>query len=358
MRVLIHLLGAFVIGYIGVYYGSGVMMALCLMWLLIPVIEFALTLYFSGRVEIRLENDGMATEWGRPIRFRFIAKNPGIIPGAGIWVCLEYGHAYEEKQGRQKVFLRLGARDRQEAAIELESDLVGWIHCRVRSCRIGGPLRLFRLSRKTEQECSSALLPREYPCLIALEEERRQPGEDEAYMTRLRGENPEEVFQVREYRPGDRIRNIHWKLSARAEEWIVRDFVHPGQCRVALLADLSSKKEMGMEGLNETFSVLLSIGLALVRMQESFWLVWRDEGGEGLRRMMIEEEQSLYEGILQIYQAKLFEEKESLWSLYQELYQEEICIGINREGALYCNGKIQKRFTADAIETQLKRIDL
>ena len=74
--------------------------------------------------------------------------------------------------------------------------------------------------------------------------------------------------------------------------------------------------------------------------------------------MMIEEEQSLYEGILQIYQAKLFEEKESLWSLYQELYQEEICISINREGALYCNGKIQKRFTADAIETQLKRIDL
>ena len=37
-----------------------------------------------------------------------------------------------------------------------------------------------------------------------------------------RGNDFSEVTDIREYQPGDRIRDIHWKVSARMEEWMVK----------------------------------------------------------------------------------------------------------------------------------------
>ena len=200
-----------------------------------------------------------------------------------------------------------------------------------------------------------AVLPKEYPCFVTFEEKEEQPGEEEVYMTHLRGENPEEVFQVREYQAGDRIRNIHWKLSARAEEWIVRDFVHPGQCRLALLADLAMPQGQKTEGLNEVLAVLLSLGLAILRMQKTFWLV---EDRDGLQRIFVENEEGFYEGILQMYQAKLVSECTAIEDLYRQLYEEELCISVNRKGELLVNGQCRKRFRPETIESQLKKIYL
>lgn len=41
------------------------------------------------------------------------------------------------------------------------------------------------------------------------------------------GNDPSEVFQLREYVPGDRIRKIHWKLSSKIDQLIVRDEGQP-----------------------------------------------------------------------------------------------------------------------------------
>ena len=37
--------------------------------------------------------------------------------------------------------------------------------------------------------------------------------------------NPPEVSEIREYRPGDRMHNIHWKLSAKRDEIMVYEFI-------------------------------------------------------------------------------------------------------------------------------------
>lgn len=358
MKVLLHVLGAVIIGYIGIYYGNSLMMALCLAWILFPIIGLILAWYFSRHVKVELEAVQPIADWGQKVSFRLTAENPTWIYGASVWARLEYGHDYDGDERRRKVFLRLKAKERQAVVIECQSDLVGLVHCRVRSYQVGDPFGWFRLSRHDRREGRIAVLPKEYPCFVTFEEKEEQPGEEEVYMTHLRGENPEEVFQVREYQAGDRIRNIHWKLSARAEEWIVRDFVHPGQCRLALLADLAMPQGQKTEGLNEVLAVLLSLGLAILRMQETFWLVWRDEDRDGLQRIFVENEEGFYEGILQMYQAKLVSESTAIEDLYRQLYEEELCISVNRKGELLVNGQCRKRFRPETIESQLKKIYL
>ncbi len=50
-----------------------------------------------------------------------------------------------------------------------------------------------------------------------------------------------EVRDVREYRLGDAIRDVHWKLSSKAEELLVRDFSGGSSDRTIIYCDLSAR---------------------------------------------------------------------------------------------------------------------
>lgn len=46
--------------------------------------------------------------------------------------------------------------------------------------------------------------------------------DSDEYSMRHPGDDPSETFALREYVPGDRVRSIHWKLTEKTGEVIVR----------------------------------------------------------------------------------------------------------------------------------------
>ena len=54
---------------------------------------------------------------------------------------------------------------------------------------------------------------------------RRYFGEAESYDDFQPGTDVSQIFDVREYRPGDRLQRIHWKLSAKSDGLLVRETV-------------------------------------------------------------------------------------------------------------------------------------
>ena len=67
--------------------------------------------------------------------------------------------------------------------------------------------------------------------------DRPQARELEASVAAPRSGSGNELFGVREYRPGDPLRRIHWRSSARHGELIVREYEPPGVQTVGILCD-------------------------------------------------------------------------------------------------------------------------
>ena len=67
--------------------------------------------------------------------------------------------------------------------------------------------------------------------------ERLQVRELEANLAAPRAGSGTEMFGVREYRPGDPLRRIHWRSSARHGELIVREFEPPGVQTLGIFCD-------------------------------------------------------------------------------------------------------------------------
>jgi uncharacterized protein (DUF58 family) len=91
---------------------------------------------------------------------------------------------------------------------------------------------MFRSRRRSPDEEVALVLPR-----FATLERRPQTLELEASVASPRAGSGTELFGVREYRPGDSLRRIHWRSSARHGELVVREYEPPGVQTLGIFCD-------------------------------------------------------------------------------------------------------------------------
>jgi uncharacterized protein (DUF58 family) len=96
------------------------------------------------------------------------------------------------------------------------------------------PLGIFR-SRHFCADTEVALVLPRFTSLVA----RPQTRELEASLAAPRAGSGTELFGVREYRPGDALRRIHWRSSARHGELVVREYEPPGAQTLGIFCDPS-----------------------------------------------------------------------------------------------------------------------
>lgn len=81
-----------------------------------------------------------------------------------------------------------------------------------------------------------------------------------------------EVHELREYRPGDALRDIRWKLSAKTDQLIVREAQQPRPGTVVLSFDFSGSRAQ----LDSTLSQLLWLSSYLTQRQVHHQIDWLD----------------------------------------------------------------------------------
>jgi uncharacterized protein (DUF58 family) len=94
------------------------------------------------------------------------------------------------------------------------------------------PLGFFRFRRTGANGEVGLVLPR-----FASLSSSPQARELEASVSAPRSGSGMELFGVREYRPGDPLRRIHWRSSARLGELVVREYEPPGVQTVGIFCD-------------------------------------------------------------------------------------------------------------------------
>lgn len=130
----------------------------------------------------------------------------------------------------------IAAGDQQEMKMSLMPLRRGYLRFnRIRILR-PDPFGLFRAQKTCRQDDSLVVLPEQYklPPLQMRGQRKYQPGG--INMSQSVGDS-EEFFSLREYRPGDPIRAIHWKSYARKGEPVVKEFQDEYFVRQGLVLD-------------------------------------------------------------------------------------------------------------------------
>ncbi|WP_238017849.1 DUF58 domain-containing protein [Dactylosporangium sp. AC04546] len=121
---------------------------------------------------------------------------------------------------------------------ELPTALRGRLQVGPLALRLFDPLELVRTERTVGSTASVWVYPRRHPARPAQVGHPRHHHDGPITDPPLRGSA--DMRAVREYVPGDEVRHLHWKATARTGQLMVRDYADPARTRLTVLLDTRS----------------------------------------------------------------------------------------------------------------------
>lgn len=229
----------------------------------------------------------------------------------------------------------------------------------LRRVRIYDMMGLFCMSCRRAVRGERALLgvlPGIYPMGIRLSEAvRRFAGDAEVYDSLRSGTDASETLKLRPFQKGDELRSIHWKLSAKEGELIVRENSMPKGCPVVVMVDSSG-------GLQEDqLQCVASLSFCLMDLECPHYVAWYGSYLQDVVRVRVDDEESFYEALLHLLQEGDVKGGLDIRERYREKYSGEPLLHWIRVGAgpsLQVDDQEPRRLKANMLEKELGELEL
>ena len=230
--------------------------------LLLPAVSILAARREGGKLRLALKTPPTAAK-GQPLRITLSAEGvPYFCRVTGQIRCANRLTGEETEMG----FLfgpRLSGRGELSVAVDTE-------YCGV--LRLDAEARtedLFGLWQSASLPCGEefvVLEPELFLPTVTLEENTTVITEGDRYSQRRPGSDPSETFSIREYIPGDPIRQIHWKLSEKSDALLLRELGLPVVNRTLLVFRnvLAQGEAVPPEWADAMAEVFLSVSRALM----------------------------------------------------------------------------------------------
>lgn len=138
----------------------------------------------------------------------------------------------------KQIYVSVGPLKRMRIFVPCMHRYRGAYTAQIMRLSVYDPLKIIRLTRRLQAKTELVILPRK---LMLSELGFIFGGEQGAVPEHHRSGDKEDLSHVREYMTGDIMQLIHWKLSAKLDEMMVKQYDTTGDRRSVLLCDLDHK---------------------------------------------------------------------------------------------------------------------
>ncbi len=213
-------------------------LVLLIIMIAVPVAMFIMALITSRliSVELSLSADSAVKNENFPVQLRI--KNRSPFPVGKAEAHIEYYNVFNNQINVFELFLPIQAMNTQNITFRLSSKYCGIVKIRCAYISIFDPLRIFRFKSGKNLRSEIAVMPECRDINGEVTFTDRINEESEMFSDNRPGDDPSEVFDLRGYNPGDKLNRIHWKLSSKKDEFIVKEYSLPVDTPAILFLDL------------------------------------------------------------------------------------------------------------------------
>lgn len=324
LSLLVYMLAMAGTLYIAAIYSSEGFILLLFIELVFLLADVLLLFWQRRRLQVRLEFPLPSAEKGQEVPLELIVNNRSRFPVAKETVCLKYRSSGSRKMEKLKLTVFAGAKRSIRFSNRIASLHSGSYYFEKAVVTLYDPLKLLRIRKRISLHERLDVMPEIYSTgMLVSESVRHFMGESDIYDSLYGGDDSSETFQIREFRAGDKLKDIHWKLSAKEEEWIVRENGRPLACPVILLVSLSCGKKKNTGNRDALLSLAASISYTLLEHKCPHYAAWFSKTEQDIVRIRVDSEESLYLFLMSILGEAAVAEKRDLKKAYQERYKGE-----------------------------------
>jgi uncharacterized protein (DUF58 family) len=240
-------------GYLSLY--------LLVLSLLLPVVSLAISLPAMLGVRVSFsagqgETSVPGARKGESIPLGLEVWNATPFSSGRVRAQLTVRNTFTGQRERER-FLFTAGPQRQMFQHQLTSQTCGQVVCRVEHLWVCDHLGLFALPVRRPREVTAYFWPTVYPVEPELLESPTPDSEGERYSQKKPGDDPTELFALRDYQEGDRLSRVHWKLSQKLGRTLVKELGLPLSDHLLFLLDLNGDS-LEADALLDAFASLSS----------------------------------------------------------------------------------------------------
>ena len=107
---------------------------------------------------------------------------------------------------------------------------------------------------------------------------RNFDSDSEEYDKHNAGDDPAEIYQIREFRQGDKMSRVHWKMTARLDQMMIKELSRPISDSVGIFLDL---RYQTIEEIQSVYDLCYSLSAALCFNECHHRMIWYSQDGGG-----------------------------------------------------------------------------
>ena len=250
--------------------------------------SYALLRLTAGNVEIDLKDAGLKDEHRI---FELSFKNKGVIPVASVETMAQCTNLRTGETESFAINKSLGPHAAKTADLEIIPGHAGRYELSVSSAVMRDPLGLWKRKIEFDGHEGVTIMPELFVMNIVPAGVSAMP-ESDAESAKVRGSVSGDMIDIKEYVPGDPVRNIHWKLSEKLDKPLVRVLGSPVSDQYLIILDNPAELSHDPVALDAVASVYASLIHTLQLNDITCYTGWTDPdtGRAVIRRVADESE--------------------------------------------------------------------
>lgn len=141
----------------------------------------------------------------------------------------------------KRLFVALPPFGNAEISIRCKHNYRGSFQGMIKRLYVTDPLRIIRVSKRFERQTQMIFSPRK----LNMESLIFRSAVEQSYTQKqLRSTDKEDFSHVREYRDGDILQLVHWKLTAKQDELMIKQFDSVSDLRAVILCDYHQSNDI------------------------------------------------------------------------------------------------------------------
>ena len=285
------------------YFKSYELLFLSVFVLLLPIVNVFVINYSIKRINVKHYIKSSIMNKGEYIPIEIVINNKGILPVAILDLEFKCNNLYQNVSKNINFAVPVLKYGKQEYVFYIKSDHCGDVEIILENIKCMDYFELYYVRKSIKKGEKIYILPQIGAVEdISINTKTNVDIDGEKFSEVKPGDDPSQVFDFREYHPGDKLHSIHWKLSARRGNYMVKDYSLPLNGNYCILMDLGCKIDSNrcniIDAITETaFTITL-------RLQEegiNHYFIGRERYGDACYKDIIEYDLSLTDTMFELY---------------------------------------------------------
>ncbi|HWP52148.1 MAG TPA: DUF58 domain-containing protein [Clostridia bacterium] len=242
-------------------------------------------------------------------RGELTVKNPSYLPILQLRCTLLLRNLLTGEDTEQSISVPVIPRSKRKITFRIKSQHCGQVAVTFKQVAAVDFFGVTRYRLNFTAEADTIIMPSTFLMHVLPMIDSVCPEESDEYEPDRAGYDVSEVHQIRGYVPGDSVRQIHWKLTGKFDQLMVKEAGRPLKHAMLLFLDFSAggAKRATPACLDALAEVAVSLSQALLDAGIAHLISWRQQNGE-LSHASVQNADELTETLPELLSAHGFEE--------------------------------------------------